>query len=90
MPKPYDSNHCCVLIYQQWLSPFSPSCFDGIIANLEYLHLESSQIPWILINDRNNASAIIGDAPSPPKLYHGEPNALLLIMQSVLTHHNKG
>ena len=48
MLKPCDTNRC-VSTYQQWLSPFSESCFDGIIANLECLHLGSSQINGYLL-----------------------------------------
>ena len=58
-----DSNHFGVSAYQQLVSPCSASCFDDKIANLEYLHVGSSQKSWILVIDQNNASTTNGANP---------------------------
>ena len=62
MLVPCDSNHSCILTYQQQSSPCSVSCFDDISVNLEYLHLGNSHNFWIPVTDWNNASVIIGTA----------------------------
>ena len=76
----YICNCSCISAYQEWLSPFSASCFDDVSASVDYLCLMNFWNCWILFTVRNYAQVTTGAGPS---LLWGSHYFLLVIMHAI-------